>query len=289
MGYSVPAAMGAKVAEPDAHGVGDRRRRLLPDDQPGAGDLRHQRHPDQGRDHQQLLSLGMVRQWQTLFYNERYSNTDLHTSSHQRIPDFVKLAEAYGCLGLRCGDAGGRRRRRSRGAGGQRPPGRHRLHRPPRTPWCGRWSPPGSATTRSSTPAARPPCGTGRTERNATMSKHTLSVLVEDKPGVLARIAGAVLAARLQHRLPRGRPDRAPRHLPDDGRRRRRGAPARAGHQAAQQAGRGAQGRRARPERVGAASGRARQGACRRRPPERASSRPWSCSAPRSSTSRTTP
>jgi acetolactate synthase-1/2/3 large subunit len=44
-------------------------------------------------------SLGMVRQWQTLFYNERYSNTDLHS---QRIPDFVKLAEAYGCLGLRC-------------------------------------------------------------------------------------------------------------------------------------------------------------------------------------------
>jgi len=44
-------------------------------------------------------SLGMVRQWQTLFYESRYSNTDLH--SH-RIPDFVKLADAYGCHGLRC-------------------------------------------------------------------------------------------------------------------------------------------------------------------------------------------
>jgi acetolactate synthase-1/2/3 large subunit len=44
-----------------------------------------------------------VRQWQTLFYNERYSNTDLHTSANNvRIPDFVKLAEAYGCVGLRC-------------------------------------------------------------------------------------------------------------------------------------------------------------------------------------------
>jgi len=42
--------------------------------------------------------LGMVRQWQTLFYNQRYSNTDLH--SH-RVPDFVKLAEAMGCVGLR--------------------------------------------------------------------------------------------------------------------------------------------------------------------------------------------
>ena len=44
-------------------------------------------------------NLGMVRQWQTLFYGERYSNTNLHSN---RIPDFVKLAEAYGCLGLRC-------------------------------------------------------------------------------------------------------------------------------------------------------------------------------------------
>jgi acetolactate synthase-1/2/3 large subunit len=47
-------------------------------------------------------SLGMVRQWQTLFYDQRYSNTDLHTSVGRRIPDFVKLAEAYGGVGLRC-------------------------------------------------------------------------------------------------------------------------------------------------------------------------------------------
>jgi acetolactate synthase-1/2/3 large subunit len=71
MGYAVPAAMGAKVARP-SRGVGDRRRRLLPDDQPGAGDLRHRDIPikvamiNNG-------NLGMVRQWQTLFYDERYS------------------------------------------------------------------------------------------------------------------------------------------------------------------------------------------------------------------------
>ena len=48
-------------------------------------------------------SLGMVRQWQTLFYSERYSNTDLHTGSDTlRVPDFVRLAEAYGCVGMRC-------------------------------------------------------------------------------------------------------------------------------------------------------------------------------------------
>ena len=41
------------------------------------------------------------------------------------------------------------------------------------------------------------------------MTRHTLSVLVEDQPGVLARIAVAVLAARVQHRVARGGPDRA--------------------------------------------------------------------------------
>lgn len=43
-------------------------------------------------------SLGMVRQWQTLFYGERYSNTDLKS---RRIPDFQMLAQAMGAVGLR--------------------------------------------------------------------------------------------------------------------------------------------------------------------------------------------
>jgi acetolactate synthase-1/2/3 large subunit len=47
-------------------------------------------------------SLGMVRQWQTLFYDGRYSNTDLNTGHDTiRVPDFVKLADAYGVLGIR--------------------------------------------------------------------------------------------------------------------------------------------------------------------------------------------
>jgi len=46
-------------------------------------------------------NLGMVRQWQNLFYSERYSHTDLGTHKH-RIPDFKMLAEALGCAGLRC-------------------------------------------------------------------------------------------------------------------------------------------------------------------------------------------
>ncbi|MCT6901372.1 MAG: thiamine pyrophosphate-dependent enzyme, partial [Bifidobacterium sp.] len=49
---------------------------------------------------------GMVRQWQTLFYGSHYSQTNLEDGGAKPtdgngIPDFVKLAEAYGCLGLR--------------------------------------------------------------------------------------------------------------------------------------------------------------------------------------------
>ena len=40
--------------------------------------------------------LGMVRQWQELFYDKRYASTTLDHN-----PDFVKLAEAYGAVGLR--------------------------------------------------------------------------------------------------------------------------------------------------------------------------------------------
>jgi acetolactate synthase-1/2/3 large subunit len=45
-------------------------------------------------------NLGMIRQWQTLFYSERYSQSDLGTHKH-RIPDFALLAEAMGGVGLR--------------------------------------------------------------------------------------------------------------------------------------------------------------------------------------------
>ena len=115
-------------------------------------------------------NLGMVRQWQTLFYNERYSNTDLDkvaqtydealsreqaprrdpaAAGGTRIPDFVKLAEAYGCVGLRCEDTAERGRGDREGDEDQRPAGGGRLRRAPRTPWCGRWWPPAPATTRS--------------------------------------------------------------------------------------------------------------------------------------------
>jgi acetolactate synthase-1/2/3 large subunit len=48
-------------------------------------------------------TLGMPRQWQTLFFNKHYQSTDLYDGIDVEtpIPDFVKLAEAYGCLGIR--------------------------------------------------------------------------------------------------------------------------------------------------------------------------------------------
>lgn len=49
-------------------------------------------------------NLGMVRQWQNLFYAERYSQSDLGTHGH-RIPDFSLLAEALGGVGMRCESA----------------------------------------------------------------------------------------------------------------------------------------------------------------------------------------
>ncbi len=101
MGYAVPAAMGAKVAEPD--------RVVWAIDGDGCFQMTNQELATCVINEIPIKvaiinnsSLGMVRQWQTLFYNERYSNTDLHTSHSSRIPDFVKLAEAYGCAGLRC-------------------------------------------------------------------------------------------------------------------------------------------------------------------------------------------
>lgn len=101
MGYAVPAAMGAKVAEPD--------RTVWAIDGDGCFQMTNQELATCAINNIPIKvaiinnsSLGMVRQWQTLFYDGRHSNTDLNTGHDSiRIPDFVKLAEAYGCLGIR--------------------------------------------------------------------------------------------------------------------------------------------------------------------------------------------
>jgi len=97
MGYGVPAAMGAKVGQPDAT--------VWCIDGDGCFQMTNQELVTCALEGIPVKiavinnqSLGMVRQWQTLFYQSRYSNTDLKTN---RVPDFQKLAEAMGCVGLR--------------------------------------------------------------------------------------------------------------------------------------------------------------------------------------------
>ncbi|MEV5509445.1 acetolactate synthase large subunit [Streptomyces orinoci] len=120
MGYAVPAAMGARTGMPD--------RTVWAIDGDGCFQMTNQELVTCALNDIPIKvaiinngALGMVRQWQTLFYNERYSNTVLHTGPEvlkggsatgngkapcpgTRIPDFVKLAEAMGCVGLRCED-----------------------------------------------------------------------------------------------------------------------------------------------------------------------------------------
>ncbi|WUH97003.1 acetolactate synthase large subunit [Spirillospora sp. NBC_00431] len=104
MGYAVPAAMGAKVGAPGTT--------VWAIDGDGCFQMTNQELATCAIEGIPVKiavinngNLGMVRQWQTLFYDGRYSNTTLQSESGhvaKRIPDFVKLAEAYGCVGLRC-------------------------------------------------------------------------------------------------------------------------------------------------------------------------------------------
>ena len=95
MGFGFPAAMGAKVAKPERNVIdiaGDgsflmnsqELATVVEEDIPVVVGILNNRY------------LGMVRQWQELFYDRRYSGVDLGNS-----PDFVKLAEAYGAEGIR--------------------------------------------------------------------------------------------------------------------------------------------------------------------------------------------
>ncbi len=98
MGYAVPAAMGAKVGAPDTT--------VWAIDGDGCFQMTNQELVTCALNNIPVKiaiinneSLGMVRQWQTLFYEGRYSNTSLDS---KRVPNFPMLAEAMGCVGLSC-------------------------------------------------------------------------------------------------------------------------------------------------------------------------------------------
>ncbi|HXF56567.1 MAG TPA: acetolactate synthase large subunit [Actinomycetota bacterium] len=96
MGFAVPAAIGAKVGRPQD--------RVVAIDGDGCFQMTAQELATSTTERIPIVVaivnnayLGMVRQWQELFYNRRFSQVYL---SHD-VPDYVKLAEAYGAVGLR--------------------------------------------------------------------------------------------------------------------------------------------------------------------------------------------
>jgi acetolactate synthase-1/2/3 large subunit len=96
MGFAVPAALGAKAGRPD--------KRVVAIDGDGCFQMTCQELATSTTENLPFVTaiinnayLGMVRQWQELFYSERYSQVHLTYD----VPDYVKLAEAYGAVGLR--------------------------------------------------------------------------------------------------------------------------------------------------------------------------------------------
>ena len=101
MGFAVPAAMGAKVGQPD--------KRVVAIDGDGCFQMTAQELATSNTEKIPFITailnngyLGMVRQWQELFFDERYSGVYLDPD----VPDYVKLAEAYGAVGFRVDDPG---------------------------------------------------------------------------------------------------------------------------------------------------------------------------------------
>ena len=234
MGFAVPAAIGAKVGRPDAM--------VWAVDGDGCFQMTAQELVTAAAERIPVkiailnnAYLGMVRQWQEMFYEERYSEVYLSPD----LPDYKLWAEAMGCVGMRVESpeeveaaiqkaneiddrpvvidfrtdssekvfpmVAGRREQR-------------RHHHRPRTREGHR---PVTATTPVTGDAVR---------------HHLLSVLVENKAGVLARVVGPVRPPRLQHPQPGRRAHRRRALQPDHARGRRGLGAARPGDEAARQA-----------------------------------------------------
>jgi acetolactate synthase-1/2/3 large subunit len=95
MGYGVPAAIGAKAARPEA--------KVVCVDGDGCFQMTGQELATSVLENLPIVVvivnngyLGMVRQWQDMFFDERFS--EVHLTHH--VPDYAKLAEAYGAVGL---------------------------------------------------------------------------------------------------------------------------------------------------------------------------------------------
>jgi acetolactate synthase I/II/III large subunit len=98
MGYGLPASIGVQIAHPEALVINVAGEASWLMNMQEMGTAMQFRAPAK----QFILNnerLGMVRQWQQLLHGERYSQ-----SWSESLPDFVKLAEAFGCKGIKCSD-----------------------------------------------------------------------------------------------------------------------------------------------------------------------------------------
>ncbi len=185
MGFAVPAAIGAKVGRPD--------RTVWAVDGDGCFQMTAQELVTASSERIPVkvailnnAYLGMVRQWQEMFYGERYSEVYLSPD----LPDYVGWAEAMGCVGIRVEAAEEVAPAIDKANTHRRPPGGHRL--PDRRLREGVPDGPGRRVERRH---RRRPGPRGRwafmsSVYGADKRHHTLTVVVENKSGVLARVAG---------------------------------------------------------------------------------------------------
>ncbi len=188
MGFCVPAAIGAKVGRPD--------RTVWAIDGDGCFQMTAQELVTSTIERIPIKvailnnsHLGMVRQWQEMFYDERYSEVHLT----QTCPDYVKLGGGDGMYRHPCRVAGGGRAGAREGELDQRQDGRRGVPRRRRREGV----PDGARRPeqRRPDPAPQPTRAKGRPEMTAinphgtSLNHHILSVLVQNRPGVLARVA----------------------------------------------------------------------------------------------------
>ena len=183
MGFSVPAAIGAKVGRPD--------RTVWAIDGDGCFQMTAQELVTASVERIPIKVgilnnsyLGMVRQWQEMFYDERYSEVYLSPE----LPDFAKWAEAMGCVGIRVDSPEEVQPAIDKANSIDDRPGRRRL--PCRRPREGVPDGSGRHGQRRPDPARFTDGPEGSPQVTPEMNHHILSVLVQNRPGVLARVAG---------------------------------------------------------------------------------------------------
>ena len=259
MGFAVPAAMGAQVGRPGEL--------VVAIDGDGCFQMTAQELATCAIEKIPIKVLifnngflGMVRQWQELFYDERYSSVELGTA----IPDYVKLAEAYGCVGLRCDRADEVDAVLDKALAPSDVPVivDFRTHdREGVFPMVAAVTPTTtSSSALNSAPTSRQRRRCGRKRRRCDDHPHAVGASGEQARRARAR-GRAVLPAGVQHLLAGSRADARRAGQPDHRRRRRRVNPGRPGQQAAGEARSGTQARRAVRWRSGRARARAHQGA----------------------------